>query len=1010
MSRRTFQFTEGSSSKFWSIEVSGMKTLVHFGKIGTAGQAQEKEFPDNAAATAAAAKLIAEKTKKGYVEQGAGTASAVQPPPVTAQPRVSPKSSVAPSPAPAPQATPPAEPVWKLERRVHIPAKERPLAAWLPHEPQVPAPAQPFNFDETMKRIRAVCCGTMQFWSFRDMVPASGGPEEALFWLIALQSRIERGNQLGDLIEKEARLRLTTMPPAFEDLKALALNCQTTPPALFGLIRSLFSPLQIAELVLLSAPKKNRPYYETGFAGDGVAGFRTCVAPFLSFAEKEELRAALNSRFTGTSLPATQANLRLAELLAVTGGGPGYEKFIRARTAGSWAGSWEMLRYLAGFSSPEDFLTEAKRLGAEVSTPGDALLWLTASGWTELDTVVKTVLQRDSRADAEAMAKILAGVEAPEAAAAMLRILLESKAQSVALKWFRDYPLAAVVGLAPLAAGSGKTGEAAANMLTELVLTSPPGLLEAALPWLDEAGAAFVRDAAAGAGDGDLPEIAAEQLPADLREALPAGKLAPFPAWLSPTVLPVIRIGEGRVAKPDVARIIAALNAKQSPPPCALPLKAAAESASLAGFVWSLFNQWLAAGGPSKDKWALLTLGHLGSDAIALKLSPLVRKWPGESQHQRAVTGLQVLRAIGTDTALMQLNGIAQKVPFKGLKERARELMEEIAKDRGLTKAQLEDRIVPDCGLDARGTRTFDFGPRQFEFLLGSDLKPAIREASGKKRPDLPAPNSQDDPALSSLAVDDWKLLKKTLREILKIQTTRMEQAMVTGRRWTVEEFEMLLLRHPLMTHLARWVVWACYGSDGRPVHTFRVTEDQTLADASDDTFELPQSAGIGIVHPFHLTDAEKNAWGQVFGDYEIIQPFPQLSRPVLTLTKAETSSDTITRAAGRKIPAGSLFGVFEKGGWQRDMPADGGGYCAHSKQFPAAGLTAFAHYDPGLYVGGSMAEMDDQELTEVYFVPGLAEPDWWSNHKDRTPLAKVDPIALSEVLADVETLIGKAK
>jgi len=56
------------------------------------------------------------------------------------------------------------------------------------------------------------------------------------------------------------------------------------------------------------------------------------------------------------------------------------------------------------------------------------------------------------------------------------------------------------------------------------------------------------------------------------------------------------------------------------------------------------------------------------------------------------------------------------------------------------------------------------------------------------------------------------------------------------------------------------------------------------------------------------------------------------------------------------------------------------------------------------------MAEMDDQELTEVYFVPGLASPDWWSNHKARIPLAKVDPIALSEVLADVETLLSKVK
>ena len=74
--------------------------------------------------------------------------------------------------------------------------------------------------------------------------------------------------------------------------------------------------------------------------------------------------------------------------------------------------------------------------------------------------------------------------------------------------------------------------------------------------------------------------------------------------------------------------------------------------------------------------------------------------------------GLGVLGQIGTDTALMLLSGIAEKVKFKALQQRAREAMDEIAAAKGMSKAELEDRIVPACGLDERGSRTFDFGPR----------------------------------------------------------------------------------------------------------------------------------------------------------------------------------------------------------------------------------------------------------------------------------------------------------
>ena len=57
----------------------------------------------------------------------------------------------------------------------------------------------------------------------------------------------------------------------------------------------------------------------------------------------------------------------------------------------------------------------------------------------------------------------------------------------------------------------------------------------------------------------------------------------------------------------------------------------------------------------------------------------LVREWPGQSQHARAVHGLECLAAIGSDVALMQLNGIAQKLKFKGLQNQARELMNRMA-------------------------------------------------------------------------------------------------------------------------------------------------------------------------------------------------------------------------------------------------------------------------------------------------------------------------------------------
>jgi|GEM_PF-3489997 len=74
--KRTFEFNDEKSSKFWTIETNNSELSVTFGKIGTKGQTQTKSFADEYACTKEAEKLIREKTKKGYVEQGADNAAA----------------------------------------------------------------------------------------------------------------------------------------------------------------------------------------------------------------------------------------------------------------------------------------------------------------------------------------------------------------------------------------------------------------------------------------------------------------------------------------------------------------------------------------------------------------------------------------------------------------------------------------------------------------------------------------------------------------------------------------------------------------------------------------------------------------------------------------------------------------------------------------------------------------------------------------------------------------------
>ncbi|EHD3420711.1 DUF4132 domain-containing protein, partial [Escherichia coli O167] len=439
--------------------------------------------------------------------------------------------------------------------------------------------------------------------------------------------------------------------------------------------------------------------------------------------------------------------------------------------------------------------------------------------------------------------------------------------------------------------------------------------------------------------------------------------------------------------------------------PGLLQVKDACTADSLAEFAWDLFTAWLTAGAPSKESWAFTALGVLGNDDTARKLTPLIRAWPGESQHKRATVGLDILAAIGSDIALMQLNGIAQKLKFKALQERAKEKIADIAESRELTVAELEDRLAPDLGLDDNGSLLLDFGSRQFTVSFDETLKPFVRDVSGSRLKDLPKPNKSDDESQANDAVNRYKLLKKDARTVAAQQVARLESAMCLRRRWSPENFQLFLVEHPLVRHLTRRLIWGVYSAENQLLACFRVAEDNSYSTADDDLFTLPEGdISVGIPHVLEISPTDAAAFGQLFADYELLPPFRQLDRNSYALTETERNASELTRWAGRKCPSGRVMGLANKG-WIKGEPQDGGWIGWMIK--PLGRWSLIMEIDEGFAVGMSPAELSaEQLLSKLWLWEGKAESyGWGSNSTQEAQLSVLDAITASELINDIEAL-----
>jgi predicted DNA-binding WGR domain protein len=656
-----------------------------------------------------------------------------------------------------------------------------------------------------------------------------------------------------------------------------------------------------------------------------------------------------------------------------------WDATVRRAVAG---GEWRQVAILA--LAPEE-LVRPRLAHAEPSYTYDAgpslRRLLGRFGDDAIPYALRVVLSRPTT-----LAPVLLPFAGSEMTARMADWYARSKSiRPVAMAWLERHAAAAARDLVALALGTpGKERSTA----------------ESALRLLDQRGhTRAIREAAA------LGPSAAEGIDAmlalDPLDLLPA-RIPALPAWLDPAHLPQVLLPDRRNALPTSAvGHLCTMLAMCKPGDTYAGVEIvrdAVDPLSAAEMAWGIFERWQSAGYPTKGAWVLDALGLLGDDETVRRLAPLIRAWPGEAAHKRAVTGLDVLSAIGTDVALMHLHGIAEKAKFAGLKSAARAKMDEVAESLGLSAEQLADRLVPDFGLDADGAMVLDYGERRFRVGFDEQLKPVVADEDGSRRKLLPKPGAKDDPSLAPAAYARFAGLKKDVKTVAADQIRRFERAMVNGRRWTAAEQRTLFVDHPLLRHLTRRLVWATFDGEDRPTGSFRVAEDQTLADANDDELTVAGDTAVGIAHPLHLGET-LGAWSDVFADYEILQPFPQLGREVLALTPEERSARLLPRFAGATVYTGKILGLSHRG-WQRGSPQDAGVSHVAYKLVPG-GRAVVVDLDPGIIAGEAM-EWPEQTITGVWLNDGPAD---WGNSQGNLAFGVLDDITASEMLRDLEGL-----
>ncbi|PWD51614.1 hypothetical protein C8046_14130 [Serinibacter arcticus] len=393
------------------------------------------------------------------------------------------------------------------------------------------------------------------------------------------------------------------------------------------------------------------------------------------------------------------------------------------------------------------------------------------------------------------------------------------------------------------------------------------------------------------------------------------------------------------------------------------------------------YQRWAQHGGQHAQRWGTLTLADaeseiaeglrgtflgsaikekgllaLASGAPGHELTEAITRYAKRHPERRSqIETLVVAASVNDDPAALQaVISVARSFKQRTVRERAGELVEQIAQQRGWSPEELADRTIPtagfpsaaelaaerdgegDGGAASSGVATLDYGSRQFTMRIGDDLALALFSGEGKPLKTLPKPGVKDDAELAKAARSAFSSAKKELVQVVDLQSARLQEAMALGRTWDAATWRTAFLEHPVMRHLVSRLVWAVgpvAGDDDAdsPAATvlFAPTLDGELLDAEDGEVELPVEGGAGdagvriwLTHVSGLEPDVAQHWRERLADYGITPLFDQLDAAT---PRVEASATEITDRQGWVMTVGALKTRAARHGYRPAAAEDGG-------------------------------------------------------------------------------------
>ena len=353
---------------------------------------------------------------------------------------------------------------------------------------------------------------------------------------------------------------------------------------------------------------------------------------------------------------------------------------------------------------------------------------------------------------------------------------------------------------------------------------------------------------------------------------------------------------------------------------------------------------------------------------------------------------VNVLAELAGLEPVSQLSRLARRIKYDTAQRLIDEALIRAAQKAGVSRDQLEEMTISDCGLGADGTMSETFGDYSVHISIEETTSAAMRWT------DMQGLSLKSVPALvKEHHADEWKNLQRAVKDMektLSSHRSRMERLLLTQRAVSIETLRTCYLDHPLMADMARRLIWQ-FDSGPGIWHNGRVIDD------AEREIDLTTQTMARLWHPVSSDVQTVFHWRCWLEDNGIRQPFKQAHREVYLITDAERQTATYSnRFAAHILRQHQFAALCEQRGWNFRLMGQWDSHNTPTLELPQFGLCV--QYDVDF-------PQDENEVSGhfIYLLIRAGAVRFLDSDHRPQRLETIPPAIFSEVMRDVDLFTG---